>query len=90
MLRTTDLSAAEQLVVWSARAWMSAYRERRPVLGDLEDAYTLSGIAEAAHDIDELFCLAVTGHRVPLSFGASQCPAVHAIEAALVNCLAGY
>ncbi|MCB9958056.1 MAG: hypothetical protein H6843_05505 [Rhodospirillaceae bacterium] len=90
MLRTTDLSAAEQLVVWSARAWMAAYRDRRPVLGDLEDAYALSGIGDAAHDIDELFCIMVTGQRAPLSFGAPQCPAVHAIEAAMVNCLAAY
>lgn len=90
MLRTTDLSAAEQLVVWSARAWMAAYRDRKPVLGDLEDAYALSGIRDAAHDIDELFCIMVTGHRAALSFGAPQCPAVHATEAMLVNCLAAY
>ena len=90
MLRTRDLSSSQQLVVWSARAWMSGFRMRRHVLPELQRAYDLAGIPDAALDIDALFGLISNGARVPLSFGATPCPFVHPAEATLINGLCAY
>ena len=90
MLRTRDLSSSQQLVVWSARAWMSGSRLQRHALPELRKAYDLAGIRNAATDIDALFGLISGGARVPLSFGATPCPFVHPAEATLINCLCAY
>ncbi|MCA8906749.1 MAG: hypothetical protein KDA64_02455 [Rhodospirillaceae bacterium] len=90
MLITSELSAGQQLAVWSGRTWMAGFREKRPVQAELEDAYRSVGIACPTDDIDELFGLIVAGARRVLSFGAAPCPFVHPAEAVLVNCLSAY
>lgn len=90
MLITSELSAGQQLAVWSGRTWMAGFRERRPVRAELVDAYQSVGIACAADDIDELFGLIVAGAKRVLTFGATPCPFVHPAEAVLVNCLSAY
>ncbi len=90
MLRTADLSAAQQLVVWSARTWVTGFRNRRPALDALERAYAMAGAAAAAFEVDEVFSLLSHGARQTLCFGAGHCPAVHPVEAVLVNCLAAF
>lgn len=90
MLMTADLSSAQQLIVWSARIWVSGTNLRRPVLDKLEQAYAFAGVAEIARDIDELFCVIAVGARGCLDFGAPHCPRVHPVEAALINCLSAF
>ena len=90
MLMTADLSSAQQLIVWSARMWVSSTNLQRPVLDKLEQAYAFAGVAEIARDIDELFCTITVGARGDLGFGAPHCPRVHPVEAALINCLSAF
>ena len=90
MLMTADLSSAQQLVVWSARIWVSSTNLQRPVLDKLEQAYAFAGVAEIARDIDELFCVVAAGARGCLGFGGPHCPRVHPVEAAFINCLSAF
>ncbi|MEM8915583.1 MAG: hypothetical protein AAGC83_07085 [Pseudomonadota bacterium] len=87
MIRTASLSHAQQLVIWSARSWIDGYTNGESVRDVLYEAYELSGIPEAAHDVNDLFVLFVTGSKHTVAFGSPRCPAVHLIEAYLNNCL---
>lgn len=90
MIELGSLSSAQQLVVWSARSWIRGYNHGESVLEQLEQAYELTGIRKTARDVDELFEVIANGTKCHLCFGAPHCPAVHAVEATLINCLGAF
>ena len=90
MLMMSTLSPSQQLVVWSARAWISCNRLQRPVIDELQQAYAFAGIGDIAYDIDALFGVIASGARRCLFFGSQHCPCLHPCEASLINCLCAY
>lgn len=89
--RTVDLVLAEQLVVWSVRAWVGHFKskdggELSPKVARL---FTLAGAAPGAWSLDRLLRLIAANARRTLDVRCVRCPTVSRDECLLLHAIAG-
>ena len=87
--QVANLTEPELFVVWAARSWVTAFKNRRAICPTVRMGFRLAGVDGGLQAVDRLFGVMAASTRRDLDFRCVNCPGLGGDEALLLRCMAG-